>query len=68
MLIMVVVVVIRHLCEDEEIWFVLGGAGHFNVWDKQDQWISITVEVGDLIIFVRRCGGSSSHLMKWSAK
>ena len=40
----------EHLHTDEEIRFVVGGAGIFDLRDTTDQWMRVHVEAGDLII------------------
>ena len=40
----------EHLHTDDEVRFVLAGAGIFDIRDDGDRWMRVTVEAGDLIV------------------
>jgi 1,2-dihydroxy-3-keto-5-methylthiopentene dioxygenase len=40
----------EHLHTDDEVRFVLEGAGIFDIRDDADRWMRVTVEAGDLIV------------------
>ncbi len=40
----------EHLHTDDEVRFVLAGAGIFDIRDDGDRWMRVTVEPGDLIV------------------
>lgn len=39
----------EHLHLDEEIRYILEGSGYFDVRDREDQWVRIFMEKGDMI-------------------
>ena len=40
----------EHLHTDDEVRFVLEGEGIFDLRSREDQWMRVTVEAGDLIV------------------
>ena len=40
----------EHLHEEDEVRFVLEGAGVFEIRSRGDRWMKVTVEEGDLIV------------------
>ncbi|HJL19239.1 MAG TPA: cupin domain-containing protein [Sandaracinaceae bacterium LLY-WYZ-13_1] len=40
----------EHLHDEDEVRFVLDGAGVFEIRSRDDRWMKVTVEKGDLIV------------------
>lgn len=40
----------EHLHDEDEVRFVLAGAGVFDIRSRDDRWMRVTVETGDLIV------------------
>lgn len=39
----------EHMHDDDEIRFLLEGRGYFDVRDRQDRWVRVELEAGDMI-------------------
>jgi 1,2-dihydroxy-3-keto-5-methylthiopentene dioxygenase len=39
----------EHIHDAEEIRFIIGGSGYFDVRDKKDKWVRVNVKKGDLM-------------------
>eukprot|EP00403_Amphidinium_massartii_P012124 CAMPEP_0178426490 /NCGR_PEP_ID=MMETSP0689_2-20121128/29261_1 /TAXON_ID=160604 /ORGANISM="Amphidinium massartii, Strain CS-259" /LENGTH=192 /DNA_ID=CAMNT_0020048177 /DNA_START=95 /DNA_END=673 /DNA_ORIENTATION=+ len=39
----------EHIHSDEEVRYILGGSGYFDVRDQKDKWVRIHIKQGDLI-------------------
>lgn len=40
----------EHTHDDDEVRFVLGGEGIFDIRSRDDQWMRVKIDVGDLIV------------------
>lgn len=40
----------EHIHSDEEVRYIVGGSGYFDVRDIEDKWIRIKMEAGDLMV------------------
>lgn len=45
----------EHIHSDEEVRYILGGSGYFDIRDRQNRWVRMKLNTGDVIVLPEGC-------------